>query len=333
MGYRQRIRSMARMVLTPVFVCALGWGTCILIADDSPQYSEWSAAVNLGSVVNSSAPDSDPFITKDGLSLYFVSSYQGFDSQGGADIWVSHRATIDSSWGTPQNLGPAINSPGDETGPVVSIDGHTLYFTSNRDGGFGAEDIYVSRRHNKRDDFGWQAPENLGEMINTPDKEAFAIPFEDDATGEVSLYFVSNRPGGLGDDDIYVSTLQHDGNFGPPTLVAELSSSAADRHPDIRRDGLEFFFMSNRSGSIPNANGLLSYDIWVSTRTSTSDLWSTPINVGPFINSSRHDGRPSLSFDGMTLYFFSSRPGNVGDPKLMYFDIWASTRTKLRRRN
>ena len=85
--------------------------------------------------------------------------------------------------------------------------------------------------------------------------------------------------------------------------------------------------MSNRPGSIPNVLGNPSFDIWVSTRASTSDPWSTPVNVGPLINTNRHDGHPALSFDGTTLYFFSAgRAGNVSP----LFDIWVSTRTKLK---
>ena len=312
---------MSRKVWIAWLFLALG----LVPSAHAQQFSDWAAPVNLGPIVNSTVEDVDPFITKDGLSLYFSSPRPG--GYGGYDIWVSHRASVDDPWGPPQNLGPTINGPFGESGPVVSIDGHKLYFSSDRPGGFGGSDLYVSRRHNKRDDFGWRAPENLGNTINTPSKEAFAVPFEDDATGMISLYFVSNRPGSLGDDDIYVSVLQADETFGPAVLVEELSSYSADRHPDIRRDGLEFFFMSNRPGSIPTVLGNPSFDIWVSTRASTSDPWSTPVNVGPLINTNRHDGHPALSFDGTTLYFFSAqRPGNVTP----LFDIWVSTRTKLK---
>jgi hypothetical protein len=316
-------------VLLACSVCMLAASVAALGPDDPPQYSEWSAPVNLGPIVNSTVEDGDPFITKDGLSLYFSSPR--LPSCGGYDIWVSHRAATTDPWGPPENLGCTVNGPFTESGPVVTIDGHRLYFTSDRPGGFGGNDLYISRRHNKRDNFGWRAPENLGNTINTSANEAFGIPFEDDATGVISLYFVSNRPGGLFGDDIYVSTLQPDEVFGPAVLVEELSSYAEDRHPNIRRDGLEFYFMSNRPGSIPNLTGAPSFDIWVSTRTSTSDPWSEPVNVDPSgfigINTNKHEGHPALSFDGTTLYFFAAnRVGNV-TPK---FDIWVSTRTKLR---
>ena len=75
-------------------------------------------------------------------------------------------------WGKPQNLGPTINGPFDDTAPVVSLDGHTLYFTSNRPGGYGGNDLYVSRRYNKRNNYDWRTPQNLGGAINTDANEA-----------------------------------------------------------------------------------------------------------------------------------------------------------------
>ncbi len=323
-----RPRNMSRIAtwIFPLLVCSmwmLASGSAAADDDDLPQFTAWSAPVNLGPPVNSIVEEGDPFISKDGLSLYFARPGQagGF---GGWDIWVSQRTSVDDPWGTPQNLGPSINTTFDEFSPVVSVDGHRLYFTSNRPGGLGGNDSYVARRHNKRDDFGWQLPENLGSGVNTTANEAYAMPFEDDETGVITLYFASDRPGSL-DDDIYASTFQPDETFGPAVLVQELSSPSRDRHPNIRRDGLEIFFMSNRPGSVPNILGRPSFDLWVSTRASTSDPWSTPVNVGPVVNGPTHDGHPSLSFDGTTLYFFSARPGNVSP----LFDIWVTTRTKL----
>lgn len=300
-----------------------------LTADAPLQFGPWSAPVNLGPPVNTSFAEVNPFISKDGLSLYFTCQDcpGGF---GGFDIWVSRRPTVDAPWGSPQNLGPNINTPFSETNPALSVDGHSLYFTSNRPGGFGLTDIYVSRRHNKRDDFAWQLPENLGSGVNTAaDDRQAAAPFEDDETGTVTLYFSSNRPGGLGGDDIYASTFQPDETFGPAVLVTELSSVSNDQTPAIRHDGLEIFLSSNRPGSVLNLQGRPSLDLWVSTRPSTSDPWSTPVNLGPVVNGFGADERSALSFDGTTLYFDSAqRPGNVGGQG--FFDIWVTTRSKLK---
>jgi Tol biopolymer transport system component len=258
-----------------------------------------------------------PVLAKDGLSLYYVrtAAAGGF---GGMDIWVSQRANVDEVWGPPQNLGPAVNTPFNDFGPSLSQDGHRLYFASNRVGvgEFGANDLYLSRRHNKRDDFGWRPAVNLGGAINTAASEIAAAYFEDDVTGVISLYFASNRPGGPGQDDIYVSTLLPNETFGPPVLVEELSTPASDLQPMIRRDGLELLLSSSRPGTL----GAL--DLWVSTRSSTTEPWSVPVNLGGLVNSAGADARAALSFDGTELYFQSNRTGNT--------DFYRSTRSKLK---
>ncbi len=303
--------------------------------DDPPQFSGWSAPVNLGATVNSPTGDFFPFISRDGLSLYFTSATCGSNpfpgcrpGFGGWDIYVSQRTSVDEPWGPVQNLGPNINTPYNEGAPSLSADGHLMYFASDRPGGFGGNDIYVSRRHNKRDDFGWQPPENLGSGVNSNANEASPEIFEDETTGVITLYFDSNRVGGPGpftDDgngngnDIYASILQPDETFGPATLIAELSTPFLDRQPTIRRDGLEMFLASNRPGTL---GGL---DLWVSTRASTSDPWSTPVNLGSVVNSVGPDAGPALSFDGTTLCFQSNRPGGLGA-----FDLYVTTRTKLK---
>jgi hypothetical protein len=284
---------------------------------DSPQFSDWSAPVDLGPPVNSASNDQGAFIAKDGLSLYFVSTRQG--PPGNQDIYVSHRASVDDPWEQPQNLGATINTSSNEASPTLSSDGHLLYFHSNRLGGFGGTDLYVSQRRDTRDDFGWQPPANLGGEINTPGNERGLTLFEDDDTETITAYFDSARPDGLGGIDIYASTLNPDGSFGAAVLIPELSSPVSELLPGIRRDGLEIFFDSDRSGTV----GLR--DLWVSMRASTSDLWSIPMNLGPVLNSAALDARAALSFDGTSLYFHSGRDGGLGD-----FDIYVSTRAKLK---
>lgn len=287
-------------------------------AQDPQEFSEWSPPVNLGPPVNTPLAEIAPFISKNGLSLYHVRG-AGAGGFGGMDIWVSQRAGVSEPWGLPLNLGPTINTSFNEFAPSLPIDGHRLYFASNRPGGFGGIDLYISRRHNKRDDFGWQPPVNLGSGINTAANELQSAYFEDDVTGVTTLYSASNRPGGIGGDDMYASTLLPDEMFGPALLVEELSTPFADIQPAIRRDGLEMFLTSNRPGTL----GLL--DLWVSTRGSTSDPWSIPVNLGPGVNGATDDVRAALSFDASELYFQSNRPGGVGSQ-----DVWRSTRSKLK---
>lgn len=285
-----------------------------------PRFSDWSAPVNLGPPVNTALVENGPSISRDGLTLHFqcTDCPGGF---GGTDIWVSQRASSDEPWEPPQNLGPTINTAFNESGPSLSGDGHRLYFVSTRPGGFGLSDVYVARRRDKRDEFGWQEPVNLGSGVNTSANEAAPQRFEDGEDGTVTLFFQSTRPGGIGGSDIYASTLQQDETFGPAELVAELSSSSSDQASAIRRDGLEFFLASDRPGTV----GQL--DLWVSTRSRTSDPWSPPVNLGSTVNHAFIDAGTELSFDGTALYFHSAnRPGNVGGP---FFDLWVTTRSRV----
>jgi len=284
---------------------------------DAPEWGPWSTPINLGSLVNSPLDDNRPAISKDGLSLYITSGRLG--GFGGLDIWVSHRASLDDPWGPPQNLGPTVNSSSNDVAPAFSPDGHRLYFHSFRPGGCGLADIYVSRRRDTRDDFGWGPPEDLGCVVNTPYVNAGPTIFEDETTGITTLYFTvqNNPPGSDQGFDIYAST--RIGDFGPPVLVQGLSSPFRDTRTTIRRDGLELILSSGRPG------GVGSEDLWVSTRASTLDPWSTPVNLGAVVNTTAFDGGPALSFDGTTLYFHSNRPGGVGGN-----DLYVSTRTRLR---
>jgi Tol biopolymer transport system component len=316
-----------RLLLVGSVAALLGLMVSATSADE-PQFSAWSAPVNLGPIVNSwgdwtTSYDACPTVSKDGLSLYFRSNRLG--GYGAFDIWVAQRHSVEDPWGTPVNLGPKINGPAGEFCTAFSPDGHWMVFVSNRPvsaGGCGNQDLWISHRKNKRDDFGWQTPRNLGCTVNSPAAENGPAWYEDEATGRTLLYYSSGRPGGLGFLDIYVSEAVGDakGNFGPPTPVAELNTSDYDYQPVLSKDGLEVIFASDR----PDGSGLV--DLWTSTRADTLDPWSPPVNLGPGVNSIENDFHPTLSFDRTTLIFASER----GGPTVGWADLWMCTRTKLR---
>ena len=170
----------------------------------------------------------------------------------------------------------------------------------------------MTRRRNKHAD--WQEPTNLGCVLNTSEVEIAPAFFEDPETEQAWLFYGSDRPGGLGDYDVYASPLGEDGSVGPVIHIPDLSSKARDTRVFIRKDALEAFVTTNRAGG----PGLI--DIWVSTRETLSDSWPAPVNLGRPVNSEFDDGAPWLSKDGTTLYFFSNRSGNR--------DIWYTTRVK-----
>lgn len=302
------------------YITTLG-GAIVLVwaftaSSRAQKYSEWSVPINLGPTVNSTSMDRGPAISKDELSLYFASTRPG--GFGGEDIYVSQREARDGEWGPPVNLGPIINTTANEMVPAFSRDGHLLFFASSRPGGFGGLDIWVSRREHTHDDFAWQAPENLGAGVNSASIDAGPSYFDNDEVGVPQLYFNSNRPGGPGISNIYVSEQTADGSFGAAVLVLELSGLGETSRASIRHDGREIFFNSNRPGSIAN-----SFDLWVATRETVFDAWSEPINLGSTLNSELVDVQPYISSDRETLFFASNRPN--GGPT----DLYMSTRTKL----
>jgi len=121
---------------------------------------QWSEPRNIGPPINTRAWESQPSISADGRSLYFVSTRQS--GLGGSDIYVSHRDTA-GRWSQPQNLGPTVNTPYDEWGPFIHPDHQSLYFASEGHPGLGGFDLFVSRKENNA----WQKPVNLGYPINT----------------------------------------------------------------------------------------------------------------------------------------------------------------------
>ena len=270
----------------------------------------WSYPENLGDILNSTYNEDLPHLGPDGRSLYFISDRPG---KGGFDIFVSRRFSPYDPWGAPRNLGPVINGSTDERGPCVSPDGHYLYFSSNRAGSKnGSQDLWRSYRSDTTNDFGWQAPENLGDGVNTNDPD-FGAAYTEDQSGRGTLLF-GRRVGG-GQSDIYMSQRQSDGSFGDAVRVWQLSMpSADDLRPTVRLDGLELYFHSNR----PSSEG---HDLWVSSRPSTDWTWQFPQNVGPVVNTSDAELYPALSPDARTLVFSSNRPDSRGGN-----DLYISTR-------
>jgi len=155
----------------------------------------WGTPVNLGSVVNSGVRDAGPSISADGLALFLYSNRSG--GYGGNDIWVARRPTTSDPWGTPVNLGPPVNTSSGECCPNISADGLSLFHGSGRPGGSGGVDLWVTTRATVSDP--WGMPVNLGPTVNSSSLDDTASISADGST----LYFVSNRPGGIGNYDLW----------------------------------------------------------------------------------------------------------------------------------
>ena len=157
----------------------------------------WSKPKNLGQQINSDFWDSAPSIAPDGNSIYFASNRP--DGYGGIDIYVAYK-NEKGYWEEAINLGPTINTKGDDQTPFIHADNQSLYFSSNGRLGFGGSDIYVSR---KKIDGSWTTPVNLGYPINTYDNEGSIALASNGATA----YIASDRSDSRGELDIYKITL------------------------------------------------------------------------------------------------------------------------------
>lgn len=155
---------------------------------------EWTPIKSVSDKINLPTTwESQPSISADGKTLYFVSDRAG--GYGGYDIYRSVK-NENGEWGTPINLGPTINSTGNEKSPFIHPDGKTLYFSSDGWMGLGGYDIFYSRL---RDDGTWSTPVNIGYPINTPDDEVGFFVSTDGKKG----YFASNKLKGPGGWDVY----------------------------------------------------------------------------------------------------------------------------------
>lgn len=160
----------------------------------------WSEPQNLGPIVNTDFWESSPSLSPDKRDLYFASSMAG--GFGGRDIWVTHRLPT-GKWSRPENLGVAINTPGDESCPFMHADNETLYFNSNGHPGYGMTDLFLSKKVN---DSSWTSAENLGYPVNTIDDQGSLIVAADGKTA----YYASDGADTKGGLDIYSFQLRED---------------------------------------------------------------------------------------------------------------------------
>jgi hypothetical protein len=259
---------------------------------------------NLGPTVNTVQAEGYPSISADSLSLYFWSDRPGGYSAG--DLWVATRASVSDPWGPPVNLGATVNSSVGQTTPNISADGLSLYFASSRDRGGAAADLYVTTRATLSDP--WGPAVSLGSTVNSSAGGQGGPSISADG---LSLYFASDRPGGYGMVDLWVTTRATLSDpWGPPAnLGRTVNSDAFEANPSISADDLAFFFEGG--SGYPD-------DIWVTRRLTVSDPWGLPVNLGPRVNLSvPDDATPNISADGSTLYFCSDRPGGYGS-----YDMW-----------
>jgi Tol biopolymer transport system component len=223
-------------------------------------------------------------------------------------------------WSTPVNLGSPVNSAADDLAAVLSQDELTLYFSSNRKGSAG-EDIWVAKRRNKNAN--WETPVNLGPLVNSAAMDRLRSISPD---GRV-LLFQSNRPGGMGGNDIWASTRRNpedDFAWGPPVnlgqvINTEANEIAANYLVGTQRRGSTLFFSSSRAGGLGDA------DIYVS-EIPFGETFGPAVNVAE-LNSPYTEACFWVREDGLEIFFSSTRAALNNN--LDSLDIWVSTRASV----
>ncbi len=211
----------------------------------------WLKAHNMGALPNTPDYEQAQFISADGHYLFFTRcdnrSTDGW-AEGGCDLFMAYRVANDSSWTIPQPFGETINTPAYEGMPSLSPDNRELYFVSDREGGYGGYDIWVSHF----EDGVWQEPVNAGPSINTSGNETAPYLNFDNQT----LYFTSDGWPGMGGNDIFMSkrtdtTWSHAVNLGYP-----INTAYDEKSECMTLDGKTLYFCSDRNGPAGN------YDIY-----------------------------------------------------------------------
>ena len=209
--------------------------------------NNWQTATYLSDKINTPGfNEGSESISQDGKYLFFTGCNRP-DGLGRCDIYVVQKKG--DTWSKPFDLSSPVNTPGWESQPSISSDGRTLYFVSNRAGGYGGYDIWKSNLTPK----GWGEPENLGPNINTSYNEQSPFIHPDDST----LCFCSNGWPGLGNQDLFVSRLGKDGKWQKPeNLGYPINSNGDESGLSLTANGNYAFFSSNK------LNGFGGFDIY-----------------------------------------------------------------------
>ncbi len=221
-------------------------------------------------------------------------------------------ANADFTFDEPTNLGPPINSSFQDGGASLSADGLTLFFHSDRPD-HESWDIFMANRETP--DANWGEPVNLGPAVNMSDRRERDACISSDG---LELYFSRGSDSEGVDFDLYVTIRETtDDEWCTAVSLGEtVNSPAEDGYPCISDDGLSLYFMSDRDG------GEGRQDLYVTTRLTKNDAWSIPVNLGPTVNSPSDDFGPSLTSDGLSLIFISTRPGTFSK----WADLWMTKR-------
>lgn len=268
------------------------------IADSLSQYELNVVIENMGKGVNTSLHDYSPIISSDGNTLIFTSNRSDDEKAIKAkknfeDIYWSKKSG--SAWDAPKKISPNLNQEYNDAAASLSPDGKTLFLYYEE----GAGDIYISRFENGD----WTKPTPLNKNINT------SMYWETSASITADgkrLYFASNRPGGLGELDLYVSELDAKGQWAKAVNLGPVINTVENEDaPFIHPDGVTLYFSSDGHPNLGNS------DIFVSTIA--GGKWKKPENLGWPINTWEYDGFFTVSADKTKGYYSTMKEGGIGE--------------------
>lgn len=267
------------------------------IGDSLSRHPAYVEIENIGGVINSSFHEYSPLLSEDGKTMIFTSNrstddYQIKSATNYEDIYVTHRTS--SGWDIPQKISSNINIKYNDAAASLSADGKTLFLYYEE----GAGDIYTSTY----DGGTWSKPVPLNKNINSPLFWETSACISADGK---KLYFTSNRPGGQGELDIYVSELDAKGSWGKAVnLGPTINTPFHEDSPFIHHDGVTLYFSSDGHPTMG------SNDIFRSEYV--DGKWTKPVNLGYPINSIEYDGFFTVSADKKTGYYSALRDDGLG---------------------
>ncbi|OUJ74567.1 OmpA family protein [Hymenobacter crusticola] len=249
----------------------------------------------LGEPLNNFRYQYFPALTADNRFLLFTGRLK---VDNGEDLYIS-RQEKDGGFGAPVSISPIINTAYNEGAATISGDGKTLVFVScDRPGSLGTCDLYISRRTGNN----WSKPLNLGRNVNSPAWDSQPTLSADGRT----LYFTSDRRGGLGQEDIYVTTLQPDGTWSVArNLGAPVNTSGKDMAPFIHASGTTLYYVTD---GLVGMGGLDVYRC----ELEGSSKWSTPQNLGYPLNTFENEASLFITSDNKRGFCSRSRANEPG---------------------
>jgi outer membrane protein OmpA-like peptidoglycan-associated protein len=273
---------------------------------------------NIGAPINTSSNEYGPLISADESMLIYTAlkpvpagksaSVNKSKTNQVEDLIITKKDPNYGGWIPPQSLNlevPLVNGLRSNIGSVgLSPDGQKLLVFIGTDANNG--DIYQSRLQGEQ----WSAPAKLGPEVNSNALESSASLTPDEKT----MYFASNRPGGMGGMDLYMVSKQADGSWGKPTnLGPSVNTKYDEDFPFIHPDGKTLYYTSDGPGSMGGQ------DIFKIVKE--GNTWSAPLNMGNPINTVSNDFYFVLSADGRKGYFASDRPGGLGGSDIYFLGI------------